>query len=119
VSPDATEKEHENLERRVEDLAGELAELINTAKASGRSDLKDLALSIVREEVRSGESEDAAEPGKIRKARPFNPIVLGVPVFVVGAMMFVFNPMMGLVLFAMASVLVAWGLATAFLFRRS
>lgn len=112
MSPDTTnEKEREVLEQRVEALAGEIAELINTSQGEERNDLRDLALSIVREEVRSG--AESAEQHEIdeKPQGPFNPIAMGIPIFLLGALLFFLFPPMALALFALAGLMVAWGVA--------
>jgi hypothetical protein len=112
------EREREKLERRVEALAGEIAALINTSRGGERNDLRDLALSIVREEVRSGE-EAGDEPELERApAKPFNTVAMGIPVFLVGAVMTVLFPPMGLLLCAVALALIGWGVAVSVFSRR-
>ncbi|MGH7819596.1 MAG: hypothetical protein ACREQ9_07480 [Candidatus Binatia bacterium] len=118
MSEDATkEREREKLERRVEDLAAEIAELINTSESDERNDLRDLALSIVREEVRSGQ-EDSRSDAASRPERPFNPIVMGVPVFLMGAVMVILFPPVGMLLFAVSFLLVGWGIVMSVFSRR-
>ena len=111
MSPEPTkkEREREQLERRVEALASEIADLINTSNGAERNDLRDLALSIVREDVRSGEEavhDPAAAP---KHAQPFSPIVMGIAVFLMGCVMVVLFPPVGLLLFGVAFLLIGWG----------
>jgi hypothetical protein len=119
VNPDPTqEKEFDRLERRVEALAGEIAALINTSRGNQRNDLKDLALSIVREEVRTGEEDrEAFEPGG-RPTAPFNPIAIAIPFFLIAAVMIVLFPPMGLFLFAVSFLLLGWGVVVSLFARR-
>jgi hypothetical protein len=112
------EKEREKLERRVEGLAGEIAALINTSSGEERNDLRDLALSIVREEVRTGEEDRGARETERRTAGPFNPIAMAIPMFLIGAVMIVLFPPMGLFLFGVSFLLVGWGVAVSLFARR-
>ena len=120
MSPNTTKdrEERENLERRVEALANEIAELINSGKGEERNDLKDLALSVVREEVRSGEDSAAGSLGREEPGAAFNPIAIGIPLFLVGAVMLVLFPPVGLLLLGLAGLMVVWGLLVSLLFSR-
>lgn len=120
MSPNKTKnrEERENLERRVEALANEIAELINSGKGEERNDLKDLALSVVREEVRSGEESANGSPGQEKLGEAFNPIAIGIPLFLVGAVMLVLFPPVGLLLLGLAGLMVVWGLLVSLLFSR-
>lgn len=120
MNPDATkEKEREKLQQRVETLAGEIAGLINTSDGTERNNLRDLALSIVREEVRSGE-ETSQEPGAAAPtAAPFSPILMGVLVFLMGCVMVVLFPPVGLLLFGVAFLLAGWGLVVFLVSNRA
>jgi hypothetical protein len=118
VNPDTTkEKEREHLERRVESLASEIAELINTSEGEERNDLKDLALSIVREEVRSGAESAEGSEAEDKAEGPFNPIAMAIPVFLIGAVMVVLFPPVGLLLLGLAGLLVFWGVSASMFAR--
>lgn len=120
MSPNTTKdrEERENLERRVEALANEIAELINSGKGEERNDLKDLALSVVREEVRSGDDSAAGSLGREKPGEAFNPIAIGIPLFLVGAVMLILFPPVGLLLLGLAGLMVVWGLLVSLLFSR-
>jgi hypothetical protein len=115
VRPDPTnEREREDLERRVEALAGEIAELINSSKgAAERSDLRDLALSIVREEVQIGEGTPIGREAPGGAPKSFNTAAMGIPVFLTGAVLVPLFPPMGLLLLATALGLILWGVAAS------
>lgn len=120
MSPDTTkEREREKLERRVETLASEIADLINTSNGAERNDLRDLVLSIVREDVRIGD-EGVQAPGVTPvHAQPFSPLVMGIPVFLMGCVMVVLFPPVGLLLFAASFLLVGWGIVMSAFSSRS
>ena len=119
MSPDVTkESEREKLERRVEALAGEIAELINTSSGTERSDLRDLALSIVREEVRSG-GDDEVPGTRFDAKQPFNPIAMAIPIFLIGAVMIILFPPVGLFLVGGSFVLVGWGVIVSLVSNRT
>ena len=116
----------EDLERRVEALASELALLINSSNSEDREGLKDLALSIVREEVQGRDVDPpgrgtvaAGGPGSSTgSAAPFNAIAVAMPLGLAGAVMVFLFPLGGLVLFALAGLLVAFGVLASFFAKR-
>jgi hypothetical protein len=98
----------------VEIRAGELAALINTATGEGRETLRELALTIVREEVRTLErdSEVAAAPAVPPKQRT-NAIAMAIPLFLMGCVTVILFPPVGLLLFLLCGVLVIVGIFTS------
>ncbi|MBI2360761.1 MAG: hypothetical protein HYV04_17965, partial [Deltaproteobacteria bacterium] len=81
--------------------------LIQGAEPQRREDLKELAFSLIREEmIRVGEGEqrqEGAPPG------PFNPLGAGVLILVLGAgLSFIFGPV-GLLLMFGGFVFIVWG----------
>lgn len=113
------ETDRESVERRVEALASEIVEFINARPGDERNDLRDLALAVLREEVKSG--EPSAESGLKQQERggAFNPIAMAIPLFLIGAVMIVLFPPVGLLLFGMAGLMVVWGLVASLFSRRS
>ncbi|MEA2624269.1 MAG: hypothetical protein QOD06_314 [Candidatus Binatota bacterium] len=107
------------LEKRVESLASELATLINDSKDSDERDaLKDLAVAIVRDEVKGREEEfhpRAVGPGG---AGAFNAIGVAIPLALAGALMIFLFPPVGLVLFVLAGFLVVAGVGASLWTRR-
>jgi hypothetical protein len=101
------------LEEHVEGLTEEIARLINTAPAEVRKDLRDFAIGLLREGV-----EDAP---RLAPARPagtaFNPLGIAIPLLLVGAMVIFLFPPVGLVVFALAGVMLAWGVVASLLSR--
>jgi hypothetical protein len=94
-------------EQEIERLAQEIGRLIQSAEPERREDLKELAYTLIREEIiQRGEGEQTGEgspPG------PFNPLGTGVLIFVLGAgLSFVFGPV-GLTLMLGGVIFIVWG----------
>jgi hypothetical protein len=103
-------------EARVEALARELANTINAGQVEGREQLRDVALSLLRDEVQLSEPLPAsASPGV---AGPFNPFGIGIPLLLMGGVLVFLFPPVGLLMFAAAALMIAWGVGTTLL-RRS
>lgn len=99
---------HQAPDQEIEKLAQEIGRLIQGAEPQRREDLKELAYTLIREEMfQRGEGErvgEEAAPG------PFNPLGAGVLIFVLGAgLSFIFGPV-GLVLMLGGLFFVCWGL---------
>ena len=104
-------------EARVEALAREIADTINAGQVEGREQLREVALSLLRDEVRLSESSPTpasppAGPGT------FNAFGIGIPLFLMGSVLVFLFPPVGLLMFAAAAVMIAWGIGTTLL-RRS
>lgn len=103
-------------EARVEALAREIADTINAGQVEGREQLRDVALSLLRDEVQLSEPLPAsASPGV---AGPFNPFGIGIPLLLMGGVLVFLFPPVGLLMFAAAALMIAWGVGTTLL-RRS
>ncbi len=111
----AGESEHSRA-RRVEALAREIADTINAGQIDAREGLRDIATDVLREAVRTddiGPANEAAAGGPSH----FNPFGIGIPLILMGSVMVFLFPPVGLFLFAVAAVVLAWGVA-ATLFAR-
>lgn len=102
------------LERRVEALAREIAETINTGQVEEREGLRDLAVNLLRDEVQVIEP-----PGQVERqsAGSFNPFGIGIPFVLMGMVLVFLFPLVGLLMFAAAAVMIAWGIGTTLLAR--
>jgi hypothetical protein len=120
VSGDSsTEAPGRELEKRIETLASELAALINDSKDSDERDaLKDLALAIVRDEVKGREEEFHPRSVQAGGAGAFNAIGVAIPLALAGALMIFLFPPVGLALFALAGFLVLAGVGASLWSRR-
>jgi hypothetical protein len=94
-------------EQEIERLAQEIGRLIQSAEPERREDLKELAYTLIREEmIQRGEGEKTGEgspPG------PFNPLGTGVLFLILGAgLSFIFGPV-GLLLMLGGLIFIVWG----------
>ncbi len=114
----AGESEHSRA-RRVEALAREIADTINAGQIDAREGLRDIATDVLREAVRTDDIGLASEAAAPAAAGPshFNPFGIGIPLILMGSVMVFLFPPVGLFLFAVAGVVLAWGIA-ATLFAR-
>ena len=102
-------------EEEVERLAQDIGRLIRSVEAQKRDDLKDMAFTLIREEMNQGTAGEEATEGA--PARPFNPLGFGALIFFLGAgLSFIFGPV-GLVLMLGGSLFVMWGLILSWVKR--
>ena len=107
MAADSSNSGHQASEQEIERLAQQIGRLIQSAEPQKREDLKELAYTLIREEMfQRGEGEEKAEeaaPG------PFNPLGTGVLILVLGAgLSFIFGPV-GLVLMLSGLIFIVWG----------
>jgi len=114
MASDSSNSGHQAREQEVERLAQEIGRLIQSAEPDKREDLKELAYTLIREEIfERGESEQKND-GTIR---PFNPLGTGVLIFVLGAgLSFIFGPV-GLTLMLGGVIFIVWGAILSWLKR--
>ena len=97
--------------------AGELAALINAASGEGRETLRELALTIVREEVRTAEMDlaptAAMDVSAKAAAQSFSPLALAIPLFMMGCVTIFLFPPVGLVLFGLCGMFAIIGVGAA------
>jgi len=107
IAPDTREKE-------IERLAQELGRLIQGADPEQREDLKELAYTLIREELFQHDEHEIKE-GEPAPPAPFNPLGTGVLIFVLGGgLSFVFGPV-GLFLMGAGIIFVVWGAVLSWL----
>lgn len=110
-----TERGAEHPDLRIEELARELASLINAGSAEQRERLRDMAVRLLRDEVEITDERAANVPAS---GHSFNPFGIGIPLSLIGGVMLILFPPVGLMLFATAALMMVWGLATVFVARR-
>ena len=98
-TPDAVEERQRELDAEVEDLTRRLAEVVSRAGPEHRQDLREYAIGLLKDETEFAEAPPAEIPGK--RAAPFNPLALGL--------------LLGLVMFLLGGVMVAWGVVETLL----
>lgn len=107
MASDSPNSGHQATEHEIERLAQEIGRLIQSSEPQRREDLKELAYTLIREEmIQRGEGEQTADgsaPG------PFNPLGTGVLILILGAgLSFIFGPV-GLVLMLSGLLFILWG----------
>lgn len=107
MASDSPISDHESAEAEVERLAERIGRLIRSVEPEKREDLKELAFSLVREELIRGE-----EPQEIASGftpAPMNPLGAGVLFLALGfGLSFIFGPV-GLALMAGGLFFIVWG----------
>lgn len=99
---------------RIAELARELASAINRSEASGRSDMRDLAIDVLKESVRSSpEPPEPALDAPADPARALNPFALGIPLLLVGPLLGFLFPPVGILLLLLGLVACSIGIALA------
>ena len=102
-------------EEEVEKLAQELGRLIRAVEPQRREDLKELAYTLIREEMNQGAVGEEVTGGS--PAGPFNPLGAGVLILVLGlGLSFIFGPV-GLVLMMGGLIFILWGVMISWVKR--
>ncbi len=114
MASDSSNSGHQAREQEIERLAQEIGRLIQSAEPEKQQDLKELAYTLIREEMfERGEPEPKSDAAP----RPFNPLGTGVLFFILGAgLSFVFGPV-GLLLMLFGVIFIVWGGAISWLKR--
>lgn len=108
MASDSSNSGHQAREQEIERLAQEIGRLIQSAEPEKQQDLKELAYTLIREEMFERGEPEPKEGGA---PRPFNPLGTGVLFIVLGAgLSFVFGPV-GLMLMLFGAIFVVWGAA--------
>ena len=101
---------------QVEQCARDLARTINSGAADWRQQMRDAAIALLQNEVDISEAVQMTSPSAA-SPQTSNPFAIAIPLFMVGAVMVILFPPVGLMLFATAAVMAVWGVATVFLRR--
>jgi hypothetical protein len=113
--PQIDSEDGEIAEARAESLARALAQQINTAPSERREQLREMVVHLVRDEVRI--VPPAIDRSGGGGAGVFNPFAIGIPLALVGGVLSIIFPPVGLVLFAAAGVTMAWGVVSVLVSR--
>ena len=107
MASDSPNSGHQTPDQEIEKLAQEIGRLIQRAEPERREDLKELAYTLIREEIFQRGEGERTENGPI--PGPFNPLGIGVLIFVLGGgLSFIFGPV-GLLLMAGGLLFILWG----------
>ena len=105
---------------RAEELARELAQRLRGS--ANRRELTEYAVSLLRESAEEAEQAEQAREGVAKAAQgdAFNPIAFGIPLLVVGVVLCATGILIGpgLIVLAMAALMVVWGLVVPIVRRR-
>ena len=115
MTEDTTTSEDE-IGSQIESLARDLARTISTAPPGQREQLRDMAVHLLRDEVELAPppSDLAAAPSTAST----NPFAIGIPLLLVGFVMLILFPPVGLLLCAAAALMMLWGVASVVFARR-
>ena len=100
---------------QIESLARDLVRTINTAPAGQREQLRDMAVHLLRDEVEFVVPSSAVDTAPSGASNPF---AIGIPLLLVGFVMLILFPPVGLLLCAAAALMMLWGIASVVLARR-
>lgn len=107
MASDTPNSGHQAPDQEIERLAQEIGRLIQSVEPERREDLKELAYTLIREEI--FERDGRAEAGARTPPGPFNPLGSGVLILILGAgLSFVFGPV-GLALMLGGLIFIVWG----------
>ncbi len=112
MASDSPNSIQQAVEEEIERLAQEIGRLIGKAEPKRQEDLKELAYTLIREEIIQGDEEE--QRGEGSPQAPFNPLGVGFLFFVLGAGLFIIFPAVGLLLmlggifFILLGALLSW-----------
>lgn len=111
------EEETQALEEKIEGLIREISQLINTAEAKGREELREYAISLLQGETEASSVVEVV-PAAVEGANPFNPLGISLPLFLVGGLLLFLFPPVGVILLAAAVLMGMWGVLWSLFSRR-
>ena len=114
MTEDTTTSEDE-IGSQIESLARDLARTISTAPPGQREQLRDMAVQLLRDEV---ELAPPPDPAAAPSTASTNPFAIGIPLILVGFVMLILFPPVGLLLCAAAALMMLWGVASVVFARR-
>lgn len=120
ASESKKEEPSQDLEDRIESLSKELSGLINEAGTHGREELRDYAVSLIQGETETTLIEEPHQEDESGEQGPgFNPLALSIPFVLMGFILLLLFPPVGLfMLFFAVLMAVGGGLYTMFLKRK-
>ena len=104
------------LDQRVEDLARQLADVVNTAGLESRQDLREYAIGLLKEETERDDAPEATS-GSETHAPQFSPLAFAILIGLVSLPLVLLFAPLGLGLFGMAVLMGIWGLIDTFFHR--
>ncbi len=115
MADDTNSTSDETMERRVDGAARDLARVISTAPPGQRERLREMAVHLLRDEVEIVQPIEATTV----TTGSTNPFAIGIPLVLVGSIMLILFPPVGLLLFGAAAFMMVWGVAAVMVRRES
>lgn len=113
MASDSPNSEQQAAELEIERLAQEIGRLIQSAEPQRREDLKELAYTLIREQI--FQVSEGERRGERSPPAPFNPLGSGVLILFLGAgLSFIFGPV-GLLLMLGGLIFILWGAVISWL----
>jgi hypothetical protein len=106
------------LDARVESLARDLARTINAGAAESREHLRELAIQLIRDEVQTGAAAIASDATAMAPGGTFNAFGVGIPLGLMGFVLLILFPPVGVLLLMGAVLMMVWGVLATLLARR-
>jgi hypothetical protein len=96
-----------------------MVDTINAGTAEERESLREMVVSVLRDEVELDDPHlsEPVSPAPAHAAGTFNSFGIGIPLLLMGAVMVFLFPPVGLLMFAGAAVMIAWGVGATLLAR--
>jgi hypothetical protein len=117
VSDEQATGEDRASEERVLALAREIAETINAGTVEERDVLREMAVNVVRDGVQEVAPERSAS-APASGTGTFNPFGIGIPLILMGGVLVFLFPLVGLLMFGAAAMMIVWGIGATLLARR-
>lgn len=95
-------------EQRVEKLVSEISGVIRSAEPEKRAGLKELAETLLHEEISTIVEESPSAPGQASQSR-LNPLAAGLLLVLLGLGFLLLFPLVGMTVAFIGAVLVVWG----------
>ena len=120
VTPESGKEEpNQDLEDKIEILTKELSGLINEAGKHGREELRDYAVSLIQGETETTLIEEPPQQDESEQQESaFNPLALSIPFVLIGFILLLLFPPIGLFMLFFAAVMAVGGWLYMMLFKR-
>ena len=110
VTPESGKEEpSQELEDKIESLTKELSGLINEAGIHGREELRDYAVSLIQGETETTLIEEPPQEDESQQESAFNPLALSIPFVLMGFILLLLFPPIGLFMLFFAAVMAVGG----------
>lgn len=113
------EEPSQELEDKIESLTKELSGLINEAGTHGREELRDYAVSLIQGETEAILIEEPSQEDESSERGPaFNPLALSIPFVLMGFILLLLFPPVGLFMIFFAVLMAVGGGLYTMVFKR-